>query len=770
MSNNDYVIFIKKKRGDFEPVDSAETKEEGIEAAKAYLENPKVLEAEVVYMPNDDYDVEEVVWNSSKNIDKGVNEELDLSGVSSEDLKFFAKDIHNHFNGKYNIDIVDGYKIHIKGVTKDLTKEVEQSKYVKANNLQADTQRMADGSYVYMLKKQVTQQVSESVEEDSAWSEEEVRAELIKMTNNFKKNEGEITTWYEEEKEHIKNILDAAGYQVEISDGRKNKDEDMNWVITFVKKVNESLTEDISKTLTLKLLSDDGEEEGAATFSVEKGKDFLLDSVKKIGWGKDVRVPTIDPPTDADIVKLEVFTTTIEGGETEVFIDINENLDLIYCGKFKGLDYTSIDKIIKVIEDWSEDATIEEALNFDVDRVQKRIARVSEFNNGSVIFNDYEIMTSDEAEEKAKQMSIENPDEIFYVKYDDIMNPSSDIKWKNGEQVDHLGNKLNSSTIKEELGQDTLDFDKDKKLTIREMYDFLLKSGMANGCDIILDWDNDSDLSDPKTAIEWLDLIIETYYDLDSDLRYMNADDEAERNMDQVIVPLEDFRNELNEKGLAQLNNIYYQVISYNNDSGDDDFDDYGNYGAAEAAFENWVNDYKEDGVDGAVELLQVDDNKGTSKQLKYWSSEDDNAWKFDESLSNNCCDYQAAYEKLDKFMSDSEEDMNNFYEARTKEELLDVLENAIVDEDRFISYAGEGATLEGFAEYILDNKLNESMQEETVKDYGCDMCGKRVPEDQVFWFYGGEIGLCEECYDKTSSYVRSRLEDGDFSFLDQKD
>ena len=33
MSNNDYVIFIKKKRGDFDPVDSAETKEEGIEAA-----------------------------------------------------------------------------------------------------------------------------------------------------------------------------------------------------------------------------------------------------------------------------------------------------------------------------------------------------------------------------------------------------------------------------------------------------------------------------------------------------------------------------------------------------------------------------------------------------------------------------------------------------------------------------------------------------------------------------------------------------------------
>ena len=51
---------------------------------------------------------------------------------------------------------------------------------------------------------------------------------------------------------------------------------------------------------------------------------------------------------------------------------------------------------------------------FDVDRVKKRIARTDEFDNGHVLFN-YERMTSDEAEEKAKQKSIENPDKVFYV-------------------------------------------------------------------------------------------------------------------------------------------------------------------------------------------------------------------------------------------------------------------------------------------------------------------------------------------------------------------
>lgn len=71
---------------------------------------------------------------------------------------------------------------------------------------------------------------------------------------------------------------------------------------------------------------------------------------------------------------------------------------------------------------------------FDVDKVQKRIARVDEFDNGHVFFN-YEKMTSAEAEEKARQMSIKNPDKVFYVKYDDIMEPCSDIKWKNGKQL-----------------------------------------------------------------------------------------------------------------------------------------------------------------------------------------------------------------------------------------------------------------------------------------------------------------------------------------------
>ena len=66
----------------------------------------------------------------------------------------------------------------------------------------------------------------------------------------------------------------------------------------------------------------------------------------------------------------------------------------------------------------------------------KRIARYNEFDNGNVLHN-YEKMTSEEAEEKAKQASLDNPDDIYYVAYDDIMDSSSDLRWINGKSYNY---------------------------------------------------------------------------------------------------------------------------------------------------------------------------------------------------------------------------------------------------------------------------------------------------------------------------------------------
>lgn len=74
----------------------------------------------------------------------------------------------------------------------------------------------------------------------------------------------------------------------------------------------------------------------------------------------------------------------------------------------------------------------------DFNKVQKRIARVGEFDNGKVMHNDWKVMSIDDSEELAKQKSLENPDDTFYVQYDDIMNPSSDVKWRGGQRINEV--------------------------------------------------------------------------------------------------------------------------------------------------------------------------------------------------------------------------------------------------------------------------------------------------------------------------------------------
>ena len=64
---------------------------------------------------------------------------------------------------------------------------------------------------------------------------------------------------------------------------------------------------------------------------------------------------------------------------------------------------------------------------------QKRISKYREFDNGYILHSWYE-MTDEEAEEQARQASIKDPTDIYYVQYDDVMNPCSDIRWYQGNQ------------------------------------------------------------------------------------------------------------------------------------------------------------------------------------------------------------------------------------------------------------------------------------------------------------------------------------------------
>lgn len=131
---------------------------------------------------------------------------------------------------------------------------------------------------------------------------------------------------------------------------------------------------------------------------------------------------------------------------TRMFYDaVNDNFTTDYASatKYDDMDVARDDwfkiprsgfrRIFIPVYDPAVFESVKEA--FDADKVQKRIACTTEFDNGHVFHNDYFRASSAEAEERAKQASIENPNKVFYVKYDDVMNPSSDIKWKNGEQL-----------------------------------------------------------------------------------------------------------------------------------------------------------------------------------------------------------------------------------------------------------------------------------------------------------------------------------------------
>lgn len=66
----------------------------------------------------------------------------------------------------------------------------------------------------------------------------------------------------------------------------------------------------------------------------------------------------------------------------------------------------------------------------------KRISHISEYDNPHLLRGDWTQMSSEEAEELAKQKSIDDPHNVYYVQYDDVMNPSSDIRWIAGKAYD----------------------------------------------------------------------------------------------------------------------------------------------------------------------------------------------------------------------------------------------------------------------------------------------------------------------------------------------
>ena len=64
MINHDYIINAGKSQNDCAPLIAASTKQEAIEKAKFLAEQHTYRYTEVVFMPESDISINEVVWTS----------------------------------------------------------------------------------------------------------------------------------------------------------------------------------------------------------------------------------------------------------------------------------------------------------------------------------------------------------------------------------------------------------------------------------------------------------------------------------------------------------------------------------------------------------------------------------------------------------------------------------------------------------------------------------------------------------------------------------
>ena len=64
MVNHDYIINAGKSQNDCTPLMAASTKEEAIKKAKVLIEQHTYEYTEVVFMPESDININEVVWTS----------------------------------------------------------------------------------------------------------------------------------------------------------------------------------------------------------------------------------------------------------------------------------------------------------------------------------------------------------------------------------------------------------------------------------------------------------------------------------------------------------------------------------------------------------------------------------------------------------------------------------------------------------------------------------------------------------------------------------
>jgi len=100
----------------------------------------------------------------------------------------------------------------------------------------------------------------------------------------------------------------------------------------------------------------------------------------------------------------------------------------------------------------------------------KQVCRFGFPATGIPCTNWLEISDSD-AEARAKKMSAENPNDIYYVRYNDVMDSSSDIRWINGKEYDASNVRMSSGKPHVLVGSDWVEAETVTN-SIKEWYEF----------------------------------------------------------------------------------------------------------------------------------------------------------------------------------------------------------------------------------------------------------------------------------------------------------
>lgn len=116
----------------------------------------------------------------------------------------------------------------------EINKSIEEFLKWQNENVNVDNTEIPKSETLKKMKLQEALFV-ESGNFADAFTPEQVRAMLEEDTDNFQKERGVISTAYEEEKDVAVRILKYFYENVEVSDGRRTKDEPMSWVIAFNK-------------------------------------------------------------------------------------------------------------------------------------------------------------------------------------------------------------------------------------------------------------------------------------------------------------------------------------------------------------------------------------------------------------------------------------------------------------------------------------------------------------------------------------------------------